>query len=164
MAARCCKQAVVFRTLFWTRFSERKPGNPVPIDPVPVEMRQEDRERLPIGIVPVMAMGVTPMAARRGILRHRRRCRLGGLWRDRGTRHADRRLGRCGLGWRRSGRWRLRILGAAGESSRKHEQSRNGGACAMVSHLSHPLSRLFRVHAELVIGRALRGLVGASRK
>jgi hypothetical protein len=121
-------------------------------------MRQEDRERLPIGVAPIMTIGETPVAARRGIIRHWRRCRLGGLRRDRGTRHADRRRslcrGWCGLGRRCRGRWCLRILGAARKSSRKREQSSNGNAREMVSHLDHPVSGLFRVHAELRIGPA----------
>ena len=157
-------------------------------------MRQEDRERLPIGIVPLMAMGVAPMAAWRGIIGHRRRCRLGGLRRDRGTRHADRRFGLCrgrsGLR-RRCGRWRLRILGAARKISRKREQSCNGNAREMVSHLDHPLSGVIPgwsegpdlrcaiahrgisrfsdvqlhigAHAEPVIGRAFARPVGAPR-
>ena len=62
--------------------SEEEPGNPAPIDPVPIEMRQEDRERLPISVVAVVMTGVVPMTRRRGIVRRSRRCRLRGFRND----------------------------------------------------------------------------------
>ena len=97
--------------------SESEPGNPIPIDPLPIEMRPVDRERLPISIVPVVAMGVAPLAARRVVIRYRCCCRLRALRHDRGARHARGRGGGGGrgLGRRRSGRRRRRFFGAAGK-------------------------------------------------
>src|SRR5258707_30974 len=76
---------------------EGEPGNPVPIDPLPLKMRQVDREWFPICIAPVMVTRITPMAARRGLGCGWLFGCFSGLRRNRGPRHACGRLGggRC---------------------------------------------------------------------
>src|SRR5581483_5986215 len=69
-----------------------EPGDPAPVDAVmPGEMREVDRERLPVGIAVVVATRVAAMTARRGLGIGLRFCAcvgLGGrvirLWYDRG--------------------------------------------------------------------------------
>jgi hypothetical protein len=131
--------------------SETEPGNPAPVDPIPVKMRPVDRKRLPIGgaIIAVSApvtMGVTPMAWS-GFGCSGRRRRLGGFRRQRRTRHARRR--RLGLRSRRglSSGWcggRLGcggVLGVAGEGGDDNKQGCDGKAGEMRFHFDHPLRR-----------------------
>ena len=40
--------------------SEEEPGNPVPVDAMAMNVRQIDRERLPIGVAPVVMARITP--------------------------------------------------------------------------------------------------------
>jgi hypothetical protein len=116
---------------------EAKLGNAAPVDAVPVVMRPVDRERLPRGIAAIMARRA-PVATRLGFFGCR--CRLGGLWRDRGARNACGRLGlrrRLG-GGRRRGRFRCRVFGVTGNGSAEKQYCRKGKSKRTRSHVGHP--------------------------
>jgi signal transduction histidine kinase/CheY-like chemotaxis protein len=123
------------------------PGNPVPVDSVPVDMRPEDRKRLPIGgaimTVAAVTMGIMPMPGLRirGALRirfggftgGRSRHRLGGFRCKRRTRHARRRFGL------RSGRRRRRVFRIAWKGWADDKECRDGKAREMRFHSEVPV-------------------------
>jgi hypothetical protein len=47
--------------------SEGEPGDPAPVDAVAIEVRQVDRERLPIGIMPIVVVTVRVVPAWGGL-------------------------------------------------------------------------------------------------
>ena len=128
--------------------ASKEPGHPAPVDAVMTgEVRKENRERLPIGIAPVVTVRVAAMASRRRLgigLRLRARIGFGGgvvgFRRDRGPRHACGR-GITGSSGRRRGTrgWRRRgVFSLGGEACGGDQQCCGEGRREMPFHMRHP--------------------------
>jgi hypothetical protein len=141
----------------------KRPGDPVPVDSVPVDMRPQKRKRLPIGgaiiTVAAVTMGIAPMPGSfvRGALHVRfggfaggRRCRrLGGLRCERRPRYARRRLSLRG-GWSRRCGCVFRIAWKGWTDDKK---CRDGEAGDIRFHSEVPLRKCFVETRLPYIGR-----------
>jgi len=128
--------------------ASKEPGHPAPVDTVMTgEVRKENRERLPIGIAPVVTVRVAAMASRRRLgigLRLRARIGFGGrvvgFRRDRGPRHASGRGITGSSGRRRGTRGRRRrgVFSLGGEACGGDQQCCGEGRREMPFHMRHP--------------------------